>query len=177
MGVSILAQPVRAGRRDCPLAGGRHRRVSILAQPVRAGRRPAVVAEGRELRVSILAQPVRAGRPSAAPPSPAGRPCFNPRPAREGRAAGSRTSFRLSRICFNPRPAREGRAALPELFGQRRAAVSILAQPVRAGRPRFQGQIDHLALVSILAQPVRAGRHQPADRHRGAAMFQSSPSP
>ena len=49
-------------------------------------------------------------RPRGAAASAAGR--FNPRPAREGRAAGAfRWSICLHGSCFNPRPAREGRAA------------------------------------------------------------------
>ena len=63
------------------------------------------------LHVSILAQPVRAGR--------------LPEAQRLCRADGS----------FNPRPAREGRAAgIGNIINTRSIGVSILAQPVRAGR-------------------------------------------
>ena len=134
--VSILAQPVRAGRlRHQPgRLGIRH--VSILAQPVRAGRpfqqgsarrsnnsfNPRPAREGRaaairkafdeEAKVSILAQPVRAGRRAHWADRGAYFHSFNPRPAREGRAAADCRAGGASAPGFNPRPAREGRAAV-----------------------------------------------------------------
>ena len=128
--------------------------VSILAQPVRAGRRQDDCAARGRIQVSILAPPVRAGRHA---PLTAGRPItlgFNPRPAREGRAAGHLIAAAGGRSGFNPRPAREGRAA--------RCRCGIAA----SFRP-----------VSILAQPVRAGRHRYTAITAGAHKFQSSPSP
>ena len=61
--------------------------------------------------VSILAQPVRAGRPLRARLYRPLRQRFNPRPAREGRAAIIAQRRRRRCGSFNPRPAREGRAA------------------------------------------------------------------
>ena len=78
---------------------------------------------------------------------------FNPRPAREGRAARSQSQSRQHGGSFNPRPAREGRAAIKTATTVTWRAVSILAQPVRAGR--------------LLGHEVHSVRF----------LFQSSPSP
>jgi len=55
--------------------------------------------------------------------------------------------------------------------------VSILAQPVRAGRPGVGILIRLDADVSILAQPVRAGRLPAYRGVLSVLWFQSSPSP
>ena len=104
---------------------------------------------------------------------------FNPRPAREGRAASPSCTTSASRACFNPRPAREGRAARPRAHA-RRVIAGFNPRPAREGRAAGRQPHDAIGFVavSILAQPVRAGRRVNS-RYRPViwAMFQSSPSP
>jgi len=79
---------------------------------------------------------------------------------------------------FNPRPAREGRAARVIKADGQLDIVSILAQPVRAGRREDGAALpEALRDVSILAQPVRAGRPVRYISPLARAQFQSSPSP
>jgi len=79
---------------------------------------------------------------------------------------------------FNPRPAREGRAAsridrLAAIF-----FVSILAQPVRAGRQASADAVPAEA-VGFNPRPAREGRAAGCERTTAWRrwQFQSSPSP
>ena len=100
---------------------------------------------------------------------------------------------------FNPRPTLAGRASPEGRVFSLRSSVSILARPLRAGRPswpsgrrsgrRFQSSPDpcgpgvddaidmlgDITKVSILARPLRAGSRRGFTAM--TAAFQSSPDP
>jgi len=97
------------------------------------------------------------------------------RPARAGRRS---TSFLLlGKKCFNPRPAREGRASVKTRSYYGPTEVSILARPARAGRLGTNGHPELLERFQSSPGPRGPGVASARSLRWWDSQFQSSPGP
>ena len=149
--VSILAQPLRAGR---PMSRGWRMPDQRMFQSSPNPCGPGVYFKKtlfHARQVSILAQPLRAGRPAFEHRGYPATSGFNPRPTLAGRASpSSAPSCATAFTSFNPRPTLAGRASIN--LGQlvRVRDVSILAQPLRAGRQFARSGLICIAQIPLL---------------------------